>query len=119
MSQHYFNTTQANRPVTVMLGWNQPPGCVCVVVDLHATQGTDPDDPDDRDAPDLYIDFSYPVDRDDLSKALADYRRLLDELEIQIPESMWTQIGLDHATDAGQCVLRYAADGTFTYGNPQ
>jgi hypothetical protein len=116
MSQHYFSTTLATGPATVMLGWNQPPGCVCMVVELHATQGPSPDATGEHD---LYVDFSFPAGREDLSKELANYRRTLDKLELQIPESMWAQIDLDHATDAGPGEIRYAADGTFTYGSPQ
>jgi hypothetical protein len=116
MSQHYFSTTLADRPVTVMLGWNQPPGCVCMVVEHHVTRGADPDEMDESE---IYVDFSFPVGREAMSKALTNYRRQLDELELQIPESMWAQLDLDHATDAGTGVLRYAADGTFTYGTPQ
>lgn len=116
MSQHYFSTTLANGPVTVMLGWNQPPGCVCMVVQLQATQGPSPDATGEHD---LYVDFSFPAGREELSKELASYRRTLDKMDIRIPDSMWAQLDLDHATDAGLCEIRYAADGTFAYGVAQ
>lgn len=116
MSQHYFSTTLDNGPVTVMLSWNKPPGCVCLIVELNATQAHNEELGREHD---LYVDYAFPTGRDDLADQLANYRRVLDKMELRIPESMWAQLNLDHATDAGPCEIRYAADGSFTYGGQQ
>lgn len=110
MSQHVFSTTLAGCPVTVMVGWDRPLGYVFMVVELDPLEGEDPDDLDDPGRR-LYSNLD---ERDAFSNDLDHYRRKLEELQIQVPDSMWAQVDRDRELNVGNRWVRHTADGTFT-----
>lgn len=109
MSQHYFSTSLAGRPVTVLLGWDRPLGHLFMVVELDPLDGEVPCEPEDAG---LCL-YSYLQERDAFTKDQDHYKRKLVELGIQVPEAMWAQVDLDRRMDIGNRWARYAADGTF------
>jgi hypothetical protein len=109
MSQHYFSTSLAGRPVTVLLGWDRPLGHVFMVVQLDPLDGDVLYEPDDAGRC-LYSNLD---ERDAFSMDLDHYRRKLDELQIQVPASMWAQVDIDRELNVGNRSVRHVADGSF------
>jgi len=96
MSQHYFETTRAGAPVTVLLGWDRPMQCYFLTVE----------DPQ-------CIVYSYLGEKDAFRHDLEYYLEKLNELKIDVPLTMFEQASYDGMFNEGNRRLVYEADGSF------
>lgn len=102
MSQHYFHTAHAGDRITVLLGWDRPLGHFFMVIER----------PDPQPGQDdyLYLNLDEP---DAFALDLDFFKARLDELGIQVPDSMFEQVRLDEQMRVGNRVVTHHADGTF------
>lgn len=100
MSQHQFHTQHNGKPVVVQLGFDRPLGHFHLVV-------LDPANPDDP----VYTNLD---EEDAFGRSLDDYRNVLADLGISVPESMFEQTELDGGQRRGNRFVIHQADGSFT-----
>ncbi len=100
MSQHFFKTQHNGKEVVVLIGFDRPLGHVFMVIS----------DAPEQDEP-IYSNLFQP---EPFSLSLMDYRSVLSELGISVPESMFEQVELDQALDIGNRVAWHTAGGSFT-----
>ena len=99
MSQHFFQTKHKDTEVIVQLGYDRPLGHVFMVVQAASGQ----QDP-------IYSNL-FQVDPFGLT--LDDYRRVLADLQITVPDAMFRQVEIDEMYDVGNRVVWYEADGSY------
>lgn len=100
MSQHNFLTQHNGMEVVVQLGFDRPLGHLFMVI-AQASGHNDP----------IYSNQFQP---DAFDLTLTDYRSVLGEMGISVPESMFEQVELDQALGVGNRVAWHSADGRFT-----
>jgi hypothetical protein len=98
MSQHYFETKHNGKDVIVQLGYDRPIGHIYMVIQTSSGE----DDP-------IYSNL-FQADPFDLT--LTDYRAVLADLKITVPESMFTAVEADRLANAGNRVVWHVADGS-------
>lgn len=96
MSQHYFETTRAGAPVTVLLGWDRPMQCFFLVVEDSER-----------------VVYSNLDEKNAFSNDLEYYLAKLQELEIEVPLTMFEQVSFDGSNNQGDRHVVYAANGDF------
>lgn len=99
MSQHQFHTQHNGKPVIVQIGFDRPLGHYHMVV---YELGND-DDP-------LYTNLDQ---EDAYELSLDDYRNVLSEMGITVPDSMFQETEIDAAQRQGNRCVIHQADGTF------
>jgi hypothetical protein len=110
MSQHSLETrTDRNQTVVVTLGWDRPLQEFFASVRRCpvSTQITGPDEDDDG----VLYNSVYDVEADG---TLDHLRTKLTALGIAVPAIMFVQVQLDARTNAGNRLVTYATDGSFT-----
>lgn len=103
MSQHYFRSEYQGVPIKVTMGWDRPLG-YCFMVIAYECAGEEKSD----DEP-LYsnLDEATPF-----GLSLEHYRHKLAELGIVVPESLFEQVQIDRALNAGNRYVWHQADGS-------
>jgi hypothetical protein len=99
MSQHFYQTQHQGKEVIVQLGYDRPIGHVFMVVQ-EASGQHDP----------IYSNL---FQADPFGLTLTDYRRVLADLQITVPETMFEQVELDADFNVGNRVVWYEADGSY------
>jgi hypothetical protein len=114
MSQHTLETkTDRNQTVVLTLGWDRQLQEFFARVRYwpESTQITGPDEDDDG--------VLYSSDFDIEADGTLDYfRAKLAALGIAVPATMFVQVHLDACTNAGNRLVSYATDGSFTEHAP-
>ncbi len=109
MSRHYFQTTYAEKPVEVLMGFDRPLNGFFMVIDYLNEPENDEDDEDDG-----YI-YSNMWEKNPHPDSLTPYLEKLAELDISIPAEMIQEIEIDGAFKTGNKHVRHAVvDGTYT-----
>lgn len=104
MSQHILNTTMGLDPVQVLIGYDRPLGHFFLVVTrLHAAE-----DEDDL----IYSNLDDPIAG--LARDLNRYRDILNDLGIVVPETMLTNVLQDAVDRAGNKIVLYQIDGSWS-----
>lgn len=105
MSRHYFQTTYAEKPVEVLMGFDRPLNGFFMVIDYLEPE-------DDKD--DGYI-YSNIQEENPHPNSLTPYLKKLAELDISIPAEMIQEIEIDGAFRMGNKHVRHAVvNGTYT-----
>lgn len=105
MSRHYFQTTYAEKPVEVLMGFDRPLNGFFMVIDYL-------DEPED-DEDDGYI-YSNMWEEKPHPDSLTPYLEKLAELNISIPAEMIQEIENDGEIKMGNKDVRHAmVNGTY------
>ncbi|SSW73803.1 hypothetical protein AVE30378_06150 [Achromobacter veterisilvae] len=98
MSRHYFDTVHKGFPITVVLGWDRPMNYFFLFIEK----------------PTELIDDTAKVESDPFNHDLDYYRVVLCHFQIDVPESMFTEVQQDCEGNVGNRVVKHQADGSFT-----
>lgn len=109
MSRHYFDTSHKGFPVTVVLGWDRPLDYFFLTIQKPAELTDDAMQVEDEDF--LYSNLH---EIDPFGHDLDYYREVLRHFQIVVPESMFIQVQQDLEANAGNRLVKYQSDGSFT-----
>lgn len=101
MSHHRFRTTHQNQPVVVVIGWDRPLGYHFMTIENLAYDFSD-------DEAFVYSNLDEP---DPFGLDLDYFRNVLKQLDISVPESMFTQALADQRNNVGNRSVEHQADG--------
>jgi len=109
MSRHYFKTAHKGFPITVVIGWDRPVNYFFMFIEKPAELIDDAMKVESEDF--LYHNLH---ERDPFGHDLDYYRSVLHHFQINVPESMFTEVQLDMERHTGNRVADHQSDGSFT-----
>lgn len=114
MSQHRFTSQLNGVGITVLLGWDRPLKYFFLVIEkeMQAVPSGDSSELDDEDDDDGMI-YSNLCQPNAFELSLEDFRTVLAEHGISVPESMFEQVEMDGRNNVGNRSVYYKADGSF------
>jgi len=113
MSQHTYLTTQGDKPVEILMGWDRPLQGFFMVVEAVAPNATDVDEQDDDDDGLVYSNLldGTLCAQGGLSRELGYFKAKLVELKLTVPDRMLEEIEADARANVGNRCVRYGANG--------